>query len=278
MSLIMTSVTLAFTETGLASVYSSRFQGSKTASGETFNHDEFTAAHRSLPFGAMIRITRSDDGRSVIVRINDRGPFVSDHVTDLSRAAALKLGIHSESDAIPVVIELLSDHNDVHLISNSTIEPALLNSEVRTKSVSNTRSRHEITSDKRTHEKSEKVIASSKSVPSSYNVVTKKVNLANPSAANLKSGLYKVVEANKNLKGKYAIQVACISNQENVEKTVDEFRKQNCTNVFVQIGEDKSGKTVYRVLLGTFNTPKSADIFLKSKKCCKTMKAFVVGL
>ena len=91
MSLIITSVALAFTETGLASVYSSRFQGSKTANGEIFNHDEFTAAHRSLPFGAMVRITRTDDGKSVIVRINDRGPFVSAHVTDLSRAAALKL-------------------------------------------------------------------------------------------------------------------------------------------------------------------------------------------
>ena len=64
-------------ETGLASVYSVKFQGSRTANGEVFNHNQYTAAHRTLPFNTLVKITRTDNGKSVVVRINDRGPFVS---------------------------------------------------------------------------------------------------------------------------------------------------------------------------------------------------------
>ncbi len=264
MLFFVTSVTLAFNENGLASVYSTRFQGSRTASGEIFNHDELTAAHRSLPFGALVRITRTDDGRSVIVRINDRGPFVSDHLTDLSRAAAGKLGIKNESDVVPVHIELIEKNSDAHFISNSTIEPASNREEVRTKSV------------KKILEKKTKTIVTPKSVPTEYNtVVTKSVNTGNINLG--KTGLYKV-ESKSNLKGKFAIQVAGISNADNVEKTVSEFRKQNCTNVFVQISTDKNEKPLYKILLGTFNSQKSAEFFLKSNKCCRVMKAFVVKL
>ena len=78
---------------GEASWYGARFAGRPTASGERFNPDEYTAAHRTLPFGSRVRVTHAASGRSVIVRINDRGPFHGDRVIDLSRAAAEDLGI-----------------------------------------------------------------------------------------------------------------------------------------------------------------------------------------
>lgn len=65
---------------------------SKTASGERMNPAAMTAAHRSLPFGSRIRVTNKRNGRSVVVRINDRGPFIKGRVLDLSKAAAQKLG------------------------------------------------------------------------------------------------------------------------------------------------------------------------------------------
>lgn len=65
---------------------------SKTASGERMNPAAMTAAHRSLPFGAKMKVTNQRNGRSVIVRINDRGPFIKGRVLDLSKAAALQLG------------------------------------------------------------------------------------------------------------------------------------------------------------------------------------------
>lgn len=75
---------------GLASFY---VEGSQTASGEKFDHRELTAAHRTLPFGTRLRITNVATGRSVTVRINDRGPFVPGRVLDVSYSAADRLGI-----------------------------------------------------------------------------------------------------------------------------------------------------------------------------------------
>jgi len=66
---------------------------SRTASGEQMDPDKFTAAHRSLPFGTMVRVTHMRNGRSTVVRVNDRGPFIKGRILDLSKAAANKLGI-----------------------------------------------------------------------------------------------------------------------------------------------------------------------------------------
>jgi len=81
-------------ESGIASVYGSRdgYAGKKTASGERMNPGAMTAAHKSLPFGSRVRVTNKKNGRSVTVRINDRGPFVRGRVIDLSPAAARALG------------------------------------------------------------------------------------------------------------------------------------------------------------------------------------------
>ena len=78
---------------GTASYYGRRFHGRLTANGETFDMNALTAAHRTLPFGSMVRVTNPGNGRSVTVRINDRGPFVGDRVIDLSRAAAEQIGL-----------------------------------------------------------------------------------------------------------------------------------------------------------------------------------------
>ena len=77
---------------GYASYYAQYHEGLRTASGERFHTDALTAAHRSLPFGTRVRVTNLDNGRRVVVRINDRGPFMKGRVLDLSPAAARKLG------------------------------------------------------------------------------------------------------------------------------------------------------------------------------------------
>jgi rare lipoprotein A len=78
---------------GKASWYGPGFHGRRTASGETFNTHEMTAAHRTLPFGTRIRVLNQRTGHSVVVRINDRGPYAHGRVIDLSRASAQALGI-----------------------------------------------------------------------------------------------------------------------------------------------------------------------------------------
>ncbi len=88
-----------FTQTGLASWYGTSEQGRKTASGERFDRNAMTAAHPSLPFGTIVRVTSLDNGRTVKVRINDRGPFVRGRIIDLSAAAAARLGIREDGIA-----------------------------------------------------------------------------------------------------------------------------------------------------------------------------------
>ncbi|MBV9079314.1 MAG: septal ring lytic transglycosylase RlpA family protein [Methylobacteriaceae bacterium] len=80
-------------QTGLATWYGPGFHGRKTASGERFNTNAMTAAHRSLPFGTRVQVVSEATGRSVVVRINDRGPFRRGAVIDLSHAASRALGM-----------------------------------------------------------------------------------------------------------------------------------------------------------------------------------------
>lgn len=79
------------TDDGYASYYADDFDGKQTANGETFNMYELTAAHRTYPFNTMIRVTNLSNNKSIIVRINDRGPFVDNRIIDLSLGAAMQL-------------------------------------------------------------------------------------------------------------------------------------------------------------------------------------------
>jgi rare lipoprotein A (peptidoglycan hydrolase) len=83
----------AYRQVGVASWYGPGFHGRPTASGERFDQNRLTAAHRSLPLGSRVTVTRLDTGRSIEVEINDRGPYVRGRVLDLSRAAAARLGM-----------------------------------------------------------------------------------------------------------------------------------------------------------------------------------------
>ncbi len=80
-------------QTGAASWYGPGFHGKRTANGETFNTHALTAAHKTLPFGTEVRVTNERTGKSVVVRINDRGPYAHGRVIDLSKAAAEAVGI-----------------------------------------------------------------------------------------------------------------------------------------------------------------------------------------
>ncbi len=82
-----------FQQNGMASWYGRQFNGHKTASGEIYNQNSLTAAHRSLPLNCYIKVTNKSNGKSVVVKVNDRGPFHGSRVLDLSYAAANKIGI-----------------------------------------------------------------------------------------------------------------------------------------------------------------------------------------
>jgi peptidoglycan lytic transglycosylase len=99
---------VVYQATGLASYYARGFNGYKTASGERYRSDKLTAAHPTLPFGTVVKVVRVSNGRTVVVRINDRGPFVKGRIIDLSYAAARKLGMLADGLAKVRVVEVRS--------------------------------------------------------------------------------------------------------------------------------------------------------------------------
>lgn len=100
-----------FVQTGIASWYGRDFHGKTTSNGERYDMHAMTAAHKTLPLGVYVRVQNRDNGRELIVRVNDRGPFVKGRVIDLSYAAAIKLGVDILGTA-PVRVEALGFQQD----------------------------------------------------------------------------------------------------------------------------------------------------------------------
>ena len=100
----------AYDETGIASWYGPDFHGKSTASGERYDMNDVTAAHKTLPMPSMVRVTNLENGRSLVIRVNDRGPFVRGRIIDLSRRSAQLLGVHSPGTA-KVRVQILPDES-----------------------------------------------------------------------------------------------------------------------------------------------------------------------
>ena len=99
-----------YTETGIASWYGPNFHGKKTANGEIYNQNDLTAAHRTLPLPSAVRVTNLENGRSLVLRINDRGPFAHGRIIDVSRRGAQLLGFERNGTA-KVRVDILPDES-----------------------------------------------------------------------------------------------------------------------------------------------------------------------
>lgn len=106
---------------GLASWYGGIFQGRKTAMGTTYNMNQMTAAHRSLPLGTWVRVTNMKNGRSVVVQVTDRGPYVANRIMDLSHAAAERLG-YADAGTTQISMKVLGD--DANTASEASLMSA----------------------------------------------------------------------------------------------------------------------------------------------------------
>ncbi len=106
---------LNYVKIGYASFYADKFNGRTTANGEKYYHKKMTAAHRSLPFGSIVKVTNLENNKFVVVRINDRGPFVDNRIIDLSKSAAQKLDF-VEKGITKVKIEKIASLDDINNI------------------------------------------------------------------------------------------------------------------------------------------------------------------
>lgn len=127
------SLDLGIKDRGVASWYGKEFHGKLAANGEVFDMTAYTAAHRKLPLGSLVRVVNLTNGKSVQVRINDRGPYVTGRMLDLSHAAARELGM-LESGTSAVQIEVIGNHRPLIPMPSSMIPSVagiLLNTDTR---------------------------------------------------------------------------------------------------------------------------------------------------
>ena len=115
---------ISYKKLGMASFYHDNFNGKKTASGEIFNQQKLTCAHRTFPFGTRLKVTNVGNGKSVLVRVNDRGPYAKSRIIDLTRSAAQKLGFTQDGEVI-VLIEIVSSEgkSDSIYYLNDSLRP-----------------------------------------------------------------------------------------------------------------------------------------------------------
>ncbi len=243
------------TEYGKAGYYADSLHGRKTASGEPYNKNDLTCAHKSLPFGTKVRITRIDNKKSVVVRVNDRGPFVEGYVTDISRLAAELIGLIKDGvtrvqldvvEAAPTARVAAAVDGNTSLVANKPSQTS-----------------------------ASKVLKGAKPVAYNYDPVPAK---ASSTQSNTSTELYKV-EIKPSLKAGFGVQVSTLYNAENVIPTLKQLQVQWPDKALVLVqstGNDNN--SIYKIILGPYPDRKAAEAQQKLAVKRKFKDSFVVYL
>ena len=215
-----------------ASFYADKFHGRKTASGEKFNMYDYTAAHKTLPFGTILKVTNLSNGKSVNVRVNDRGPFAKGREIDLSKAAAIELDMIAAGEAT-VSLEIVSDSKTEVASSTKTIEKKGKN---QTSTTTTTKTTTKTTSSNKAAEVAEKARKKEEQVASlkwdiQIGAYGKKDNAENMAKRLTDAGFENVVFQ----KGPSVIRVVIHDiPTDNVQQTLIDLEKQGFTDYFVR--------------------------------------------
>lgn len=239
-------------EYGDASYYNDKYHGQSTASGELYDKNAMTAAHKSLEFGTRVRVTRLDNDKSVIVRINDRGPYKPGRIIDLSRKAAEKIDLISDG-VTNVKVEILNKESEKDLLTEER------STKEKTKSTSSPK--------KTTKPKpqAKKVSQKSKSTkPAKYT-----------DENGFMDGYYKVKL--ERIESNYGVQVGTFTNYEYMMNQVAQLHNQWFQDVVISIGTT-SGRKVYKVIVGDLDSREAADEYRKNVLKKTGIKGFVVAL
>jgi rare lipoprotein A len=279
--LLLTNI-LSSQEFGLASYYSDNFHGLKTASGELYNKDALTTAHKSLPFGTMVKVTRLDNEKSVIVRVNDRGPFITGRVVDISKKAAEQLDLISIGET-RVKVEVVGSGSTV--AKGATPKGGAATPIAKTEKPS-TYSDNSIpkkastpVTTKTDTPKATATTATNVSKPSTEakSTSTSNVKIAAPKMVTTydKQGFYKVQLLAPEKKG-FGVQVASYNNYENAMQKVVELQGKWFSDIFINIEKGSNNSNQYKVILGQYATQASAESYRKSLLTKHKLKGFVV--
>lgn len=298
-------------ETGIASYYGDEFQGRRTAYGDTYDKSKLTAAHKRHPYGTMIRVTRLDNKKSVVVKVTDKGPYIKGRVIDLSKKAAEKLGLISDGTAeVEVVVVKRVTKEDEPPVELPAEKEALAEKEPAKESKSEQPAEYSFEADSNPAEKettaSKTTVAEAKKsaavkeekpvAKTEKTAATKetkatakatKAELTEKSKASTSRGklvgkdytqygLYKIVLERPSQKG-YGVQVASLSNYENVLKQVADLQAKWFDNILVSV-EKGTPNNLYKIILGPFETESAAKNYVANIKKKQKVAGFVVNL
>lgn len=245
-------------EIGIATYYGDKLHGRKTASGELYDKNQLTCAHRTLKFGTKVRVTRMDNGKSIIVRVNDRGPFVKGYIVDLSRKAATEIDMIKEG-IVKVKIEVVTD------------EAA---PEKAPETVAETRTAPPKTDEKAGSEKT----ATAEKAP-------EKAAPATPEAQTVTGKSFKSfdlysIDVKRPARKGYAVQIAVISNFENIFAEIAKLQETWPGKVMVSLEPPRSedGAQLYKLLVGPFPDKKTAEKNQRTAAKKGHKSCFVVNL
>jgi rare lipoprotein A len=249
-AILLSSFVFQKEEIGKAGYYADSFHGRKTSSGELYDKYAFTCAHKTLAFGTKVKVTRLDNNRSVVVRVNDRGPSVEGYVVDLSRAAAeeidlIKIGVTR------VKVEIVEEVTANRVGAESDGNQALLSQKPNNKPTNSTE-----------YSKSNEP-ASLKAVSGGEKTTTE---------------LF-AIEMHSIQKTGFGVQVSTLYNPDNVLPTVKKLQQDWPSKVMVSLERDEAyNKSTYRIILGPYIDNKTAAVQQKAAAKKGYKGCFIVNL
>ena len=207
---------------GIASYYANEFVGRKTASGEIYVHEKLTCAHRTLPFGTLLKVTNTTTKKSIILKVNDRGPFSPNRIIDVSKSAADSLGF-IKSGTTEVTIELLNTKTEDIVVTPLPQD---------------------------TTKKSTAISQNKPSEPFSKNPISEKKDTT---LQILKSGstFYEIIKANPEPLG-MGIKLATYTDSKGLLEKANDLRQKYNQPVFIQSVDTQAGGKAYRMFIGRF--------------------------
>ena len=272
-------------EYGKASYIDLAYQGGKTASGETYDGNQFTAAHKVHPFGTRIKVTRQDNGRSVIVRVNDRGPYIKGRIIDLSYAAAKALDMIRDG-VVDVNIEVVSTGTpntsgnvsaSGKLPTQASVDPAPAQA-----SVSNNTAASNSTSTNTPNTANSGTVNGTQADPTSNTPPVTQNSTTDYGDRLLtqnyeKFGLYeiKILQVNK---AGFGVQIASLSSYENAMKQLTQLQAKKINNALLSIEPKEFGGMAFKVIVGPYADKAEAKKQLANLKRLLKVNGFVVDL
>ncbi len=267
---------------GIASYYSDSYHGRRTASGELYNKTKLTAAHKTYAFGTYLKVTRLDNKQSITVKVNDRGPYIKGRIVDLSRKAAEALDIVQDGHA-SVKIEVVPAPASAASSSVNIEAP-----DANPTPVAAPKPVEEKPAVVASVPKPAETIAKPKPAPAPAPKKEvkdpKTVSAAFAPGEKIVRGesykdfdLYKV-QIMRPVRTGYGVQVASLSNYQNVMKQVAELQEKWFKNILISVEKGKDGKPIYKTILGPFPDRKTAVSYQSQLKKKKKINGFIVDL